>query len=144
MPTEEPKKPAQPTPPKKMAAISVIANPLAQQKDKVLLFQSGDQSFGLRVSARNIAPDAARDAIGPKDRNDVARPLAQPGQLVSMVLLDNISVYGITGESSDDLQVEILSPVQAPLTPKPVTGALAGCSRPNGEEGWLYMIVYVS
>ena len=131
----------------KMASVSVIANPLARNRDKVLVFQSGDTTYGLRVSPRSIVDFEVKTSIGPKAATSVGRKLAVPSQLVSMVYQDTVSVYGITGDDVSDLQLELLSPVQAPLDQKPQSGALAGCSRVLTTEGkdtaWLYMILYV-
>jgi hypothetical protein len=123
-----------------MASVAVIANPLSKNQDKVLVFQSGDTTYGLCVSPRSLLVDEVKASIGPTSPDSVGRRLAQPSQLVSMVLQDTVRVYGVTGDVQADLQVELLSPVENPLKRKPETGALAGCSRPDGERGWLYMI----
>lgn len=128
----------------KMASIAVIANPLAKLRDQVLLYQSGDKTYGLRVSPRSLLDFTVKASIGPSDPETVVRRLAQPGQLVSFVHQDTLQVYGITGDKVTDLQVDLLSPVQNALDLKPVTGALAGCAKPTNETAYLYMIKYVS
>ena len=145
--SSDPKDPKDPKPPaEKMASVTVIANPLA--KDKVLLFQSGATSNGLRVVPQSLVDFVPKGAFGPKDATSVVRPLTQPGQLVSMVFKDTINVYGTTGKDQKDYQLELVSPVQAPLNNneyQPISGALAGCSnRLEGskERAWLYYIWY--
>lgn len=128
------------TPPKRMASIAVVANPLAKNNDKVLLWQSGDTSYGLRVSPRSLLDFEIKASFGPRTAATVARPLTQPGQLVSFVYQDTVQVYGTTGEKVEDLQIELLSPVQNPISPTPLTGALAGCAKPGEDRAWLYFV----
>lgn len=126
-----------------MAAVTVIANPLAKANDKVLIFQSGDVNLALRVSSRSLIDFNARASMGPKSTEVVGHKLTVPSQLVSMVYQDTVTVYGITGQEVADLKVEMLSPVQACVGEnglKPITGVLAGCAQPDGERGWLYFI----
>ncbi|KAH6991851.1 hypothetical protein EDB82DRAFT_122670 [Fusarium venenatum] len=130
--------------PAKMAAVTVISNPLA--KDKVFLFQSGAVSNGLRVVPQSLLDFASKEPLGPKDASSVVRPITKPGQLVSMVFRDSINVYGITGKEQKDYQVELLSPVQSPVDSEgfqPVSGAIAGISNEKEgaeEKAWLYYI----
>lgn len=125
-----------------MAAITVIANPLLKDK-KVILFQSGSPTYGLRVSSRELVSGAFAETLGPEDPDSVGRPIAYPGQLTSMLYKDFITVYGITGNDVDNLQVEMLSPVQTPLDlsgHSVISAAIASCAADEGQEGWLYVI----
>ncbi|KAK4184916.1 hypothetical protein QBC35DRAFT_539116 [Podospora australis] len=127
-----------------MAAVTVIANPLAEKRDKVLLFQSSDATGSLRVEPRHLETLEFKLALGAVDAGSVPRPLANPSQLVSMVYKDTVAVYGITGKNDADLQLTMVSPVYHKIKVKPVSGALAGCALKTGgmkgEKGWLYVL----
>lgn len=128
----------------KMAAITVIANPLLQDQ-KVILFQSGSPTYGLRVSSRELVSGAFAETVGPEDPTSVGRPIAYPGQLASMLYKDFVTVFGVTGDDADNLQIEMLSPVQTPIDLSDYTvnsGAIASCATGNGKQGWLYLITY--
>jgi len=126
-----------PVPPveEEMTAISTILSPLAST-NTVMIFSS-NKNRTLQLELRELGGKAL-STLGWGDKAAPGPKLAYPSSIVAMQHNSAICVYGVTGESSDNLKLSLMSPVYEPLSEgRPKTGSLGGISTLDGSR-YLY------